>query len=354
MLVRRTFAGVNASDVNFAAGRYAAAVAPGAGESSGGVQGARGARTPFPCGFEAVGVVAAVPSSGAPGPFRPGDAVAELCFDGFAEFSLARADRCLRVAAPDAASVALLTSGLTASIGLDVACRPRKGDVLVVTAAAGGTGQFVVQLAVAAGCRVVATCGGPAKAEMLRGLGAERVIDYKSEDVGLALKREFPKGVDVVWESVGGSMFDACARALKPVTGRMVIVGMMQEYRGEAWKHGRAGAGGAGLPELLLRRGATASGFFLLHHLSRAPRHLAALERKVQSGKLKVAVDDGRGSRGDGRRFEGLESVAEAVEWLHSGASSGKVVVRLPPGGGLPPGLVERGFFPGEGLRARL
>ena len=407
VLVRRTFAGVNASDVNFAAGRYAAAPGVAGGPS---IPGSKGAQPPFPCGFEAVGVVAAAAADSG---CKPGDAVAELCYDGFAELSLARASRCLKISQPDAAAVALLTSGLTASIGLEVALagRPlRRGDAVVVTAAAGGTGQFVVQLAAAAGCRVVATCGGAAKAGMLRRLGAARVIDYKAEDVGAVLKREFPEvrdeeeerekggeerrgegrggeekrgektrsrppppphlekistfqkkkktqGVDVVWESIGGAMFDACARSLKPVTGRLVIVGMMQEYRGEAWRDGRAGAAGAGLPELLLWRGATATGFFLLHHLSRAPRHLAALERGLGAGKLTVAVDDGRG-RGVGRKFEGIESVAEAVEWLQSGRSSGKVVVRLPGGAqdgeGLFPGFSERGVLPGQGGGSRL
>lgn len=200
LLVRRAYAGVNASDGNFAAGRYAAAPGVASGSNSS-IPGSKGARPPFPCGFEAVGIVAAVSDpessengeSHESGSFRVGDAVAELCYDGFSEFSLARADRCFRVTNPDAASVALLTSGLTASIGLEVACKPRRGEVIVVTAAAGGTGQFVVQLAKAAGCRVVATCGGPAKAAMLKGLGAERVIDYRAEDVGAVLKREYPK-----------------------------------------------------------------------------------------------------------------------------------------------------------------
>ena len=200
VLIRRTFAGVNASDVNYAAGRYAAA--PGVGGDGGGngggggaIPGTRGAEPPFGCGFEAVGVVAAAADDVSS--FKPGDAVAQLSYDGFAELSLARASRCFPISRPDAAAVALLTSGLTASIGLEVACKPRKGETFLVTAAAGGTGQFVVQLAAAAGCRVVATCGGPEKAEMLRGLGAERVIDYRAENVGEVLKREFPQ----VWKA---------------------------------------------------------------------------------------------------------------------------------------------------------
>lgn len=93
----------------------------------------------------------------------------------------------------------------------------------------------------------------------------------------------------------------------------------------------------------------------MLHHLSRAPRHLAALERKLEAGRLQVRVDDGSGREGKGaKKFEGIESVAEAVEWLQSGRSSGKVVVRLPRGGdALFDGFVERGVLPGEGGAAR-
>lgn len=94
--------------------------------------------------------------------------------------------------------LALLTSGLTASIALEVSAglrlpapfpsaagaaapagAPARPRTVLVTAAAGGTGQFAVQLAKLAGCRVVATCGGDSKSELLRGLGADRVINYR-------------------------------------------------------------------------------------------------------------------------------------------------------------------------------
>jgi NADPH-dependent curcumin reductase CurA len=58
------------------------------------------------------------------------------------------------------------------------------GETVLVTAAAGGTGQFAVQLAKLAGNTVIATCGGPEKAALLRDLGVDRVIDYRQEDVG--------------------------------------------------------------------------------------------------------------------------------------------------------------------------
>lgn len=64
---------------------------------------------------------------------------------------------------------------------------------MLVTAAAGGTGQFVVQLAKAAGNHVIATCGSRAKADYLKRLGADRVINYKNEDLKAVLKKEYPK-----------------------------------------------------------------------------------------------------------------------------------------------------------------
>lgn len=81
----------------------------------------------------------------------------------------------------------------TAGTGLEEAGRLKRGDTVLVTAAAGGTGQFAVQLAAAAGCTVVATCGSAAKADLLRRLGAARVINYREERVKDVLKREYPQ-----------------------------------------------------------------------------------------------------------------------------------------------------------------
>ena len=66
-------------------------------------------------------------------------------------------------------------------------------ETVLVTAAAGGTGQFAVQLAKAAGNHVIATCSSSDKAELLKRLGADRVINYRSEDVGAVLRKEYPK-----------------------------------------------------------------------------------------------------------------------------------------------------------------
>ena len=69
----------------------------------------------------------------------------------------------------------------------------RSGETVLVTAAAGGVGQFVVQLAKQAGNTVIATCGSDDKARLLRRLGADRVINYRQESLKEVLKKEYPK-----------------------------------------------------------------------------------------------------------------------------------------------------------------
>ncbi|KAG6534061.1 hypothetical protein ZIOFF_007942 [Zingiber officinale] len=292
-LVKIIFAGVNASDVNFSSGRY-----------FGGNNNETTARLPFDAGFEAVGIIAAVGDSVH---LKVGTPVAFMTFGGYAEFSVIPAKHLLPVPRPDAEVVAMLTSGLTASIALEKAGQMEYGKAVLVTAAAGGTGQFAVQLAKLAGNKVVATCGGAEKASLLRSLGADRVIDYKKENIKDVLKKEYPKGIDIIYESVGGEMFNICLNALA-VYGRFIVIGMISQ-----------------------------AGFFLIHYAHLWQEHLDKLFDLYSTGKLKVhsillahplvlhyvAVDP--------KRFNGLDSVADAVEHLHSGKSFGKVVVCVDP-----------------------
>lgn len=87
-----------------------------------------------------------------------------------------------------------------------------KGETILVTAAAGGAGQIAVQLAKQAGNHVIGTCSNEEKVAMLKAMGCDRVINYKTEDFGNVLKTEYPRGVDIVFESVGGEFFNICLR----------------------------------------------------------------------------------------------------------------------------------------------
>uniref|UniRef100_A0A0C9S9S3 TSA: Wollemia nobilis Ref_Wollemi_Transcript_6723_2396 transcribed RNA sequence n=1 Tax=Wollemia nobilis TaxID=56998 RepID=A0A0C9S9S3_9CONI len=305
VLLKNLYAGVNASDVNYSSGRYF------------GNEREALSRLPFDAGFESVGLVAAIGDSvqglsiGAP--------VAAMTFGAYAEFTEIPAKHLIPVPKPDPEVVAMLTSGLTASIGLEQAGKMESGQTVLVTAAAGGTGQFAVQLAKIAGNKVVATCGGAQKETLLKAFGIDRVIDYRKEDIKLVLKEEFPKGVDIVYESVGGEMFNTCLNALA-IHGRLVVIGMISQYQGErGWKPSNY----TGLCEKLLFKSQSVAGFFLMHYSHLWRTHLERLYNLYIDGKLKVALDP--------KQFLGVKSVADAVEYLHSGQSVGKVVVCIDP-----------------------
>ncbi|CAI9786321.1 unnamed protein product [Fraxinus pennsylvanica] len=170
-----------------------------------------------------------------------------------------------------------------------------------------------------AGFEVVATCGGKEKAKLLKDLGVDRVIDYKEENIKTVLKAEFPEGVDIVYESVGGEMFDLCLNALAKY-GRLVVIGMISQYQGDqGWKPRNY----TGLCEKILNKSQTVAGFFLVQYAHLWQQHLDKLVDLYSLGKLKVAVDP--------KPFLGVNSVADAVDYLHSGKSVGKVVVCIDP-----------------------
>ncbi|XP_028241219.1 probable quinone oxidoreductase isoform X1 [Glycine soja] len=314
VLVKIIYAGVNASDVNFSSGHY-----------FGGNNNDTASRLPFDAGFEAVGIIAAV--GGSVTDLKIGMPCAFMTFGGYAEFIMIPSKHALPVPRPDPEVVAMLTSGLTASIAQEKSFRlytekagqMESGKVVLVTAAAGGTGQFAVQLAKLAGNTVVATCGGGAKAKLLKELGVDRVIDYHSEDVKTVLREEFPKGIDIIYESVGGDMLNLCLNALA-VHGRLIVIGMISQYQGEkGWTPSKY----PGLLEKLLAKSQTVSGFFLVQYGHLWQEHLDGLFNLYSTGKLKVAIDP--------KKFIGLHSAADAVEYLHSGKSVGKVVVSVDP-----------------------
>jgi NADPH2:quinone reductase len=96
---------------------------------------------------------------------------------------------------------------------------------LLVTGAGGGTGMAAVQLGRALGARVIATAGGPEKAALCRELGAERVIDHRSEDIALAVREATGgRGADAVFDPVGGDAFAAATRCIAS-EGRILAIG---------------------------------------------------------------------------------------------------------------------------------
>lgn len=299
VLLRNLYAGVNASDVNMSAGAriYAGDAQP-----------------PLDMGFEALGQVVAVGEG--VGHVQPGQHVLAMrAGGGFCEYALHPAGRVFPVPGPDPRYVAVILSGLTAALGLYPCGEMRPGETVLVTAAAGGTGQFAVQLARMDDCHVVATCGSEEKAALLRELGASRIINYNEEDVAEVLRREYRHKLDLVYESVGRAMFDAALDNLA-VRGRLVVIGVISEYLDtpEMVTAPRIGL-------KLLVKSASVRGMFFNHWFKHVPEQMPRLIEGVASGQLKVFIDP--------VEFHGVEAVADAVEHLHSGRSLGKVLVRF-------------------------
>ena len=125
----------------------------------------------------------------------------------------------------DEVGAALVVTYGTAHAALHRRAQLAGGESVLVHAGAGGVGSAAIQLAVAAGARVLATAGGPDKVELCRRLGAEVAIDYTASDFVAAVKDATGgRGVDVVVDPVGGDVFDRSLRCLA-WEGRLVVVG---------------------------------------------------------------------------------------------------------------------------------
>jgi len=306
IVIRNYYLGINASDINYTNGRYTRV------------------KPPFDTGLESMGKVVAVGDKVTR--FKVGDVAASLAYGSFAEYVIISDKQAILLPALRPEILTIPVSGLTASLALKYTGEMKKGETILVTAAAGGTGQFAVQLAKLAGNHVIGTCSSDDKVEFLKKLGCDRVINYKKEDLNSVLRKEYPKGIDIVYESVGGDTFEICVNNLA-VFGRLIIIGMVSGYpSGSAWlgsKDSPSSAEQRPLPARLLGKSASIRGFFINHYTKYSPEALAELASLYQAGKLKLYVDP--------IPFKGLERVADAIDYLYQGKNIGKVVVDVSP-----------------------
>jgi len=185
---------------------------------------------PFVPGKEAAGVVSEVGAGVRR--LRVGDRVmAQLENGAFAEQIVVREEHCFPMpdSLPMVSAAALGLTYQTAWFGLFDRGALQPGETVLVTGASGGVGAAAVQLAKAAGCRVLAAVSSPEKAEFVRGLGADGVVRTGDADLRDSVRRQvheqnYGRGADLVIESVGGPLFDACLRSLA-WAGRLVVVG---------------------------------------------------------------------------------------------------------------------------------
>src|SRR5205807_1618205 len=176
------------------------------------------------------GSIAEVVSSKAPG-LAPGDIV--FGDTGWQDYAALPARHLTKV--PKLEPMTHLLSvygiaGLTAYFGLLEIGKPKPGETVVVSAAAGSVGSIVGQIAKIKGCRVIGIAGGAEKcAWLVNDLGFDAAVDYKGGALFKTLKSAAPNGIDVYFDNVGGDIFEACLAQMN-VRGRIACCGAVSQY----------------------------------------------------------------------------------------------------------------------------
>ena len=205
-------------------------------------------------------------------------------------------------------------AGLTAYFGLLDVGRPKPGETVVVSAAAGSVGSIVGQIAKIKGCRVVGIAGGKDKCDWLTSeLGFDAAVDYKDGAVFKALKAAAPGGIDVYFDNVGGDILEACLAQMN-LRGRIACCGAISQYDGAP-----SATGPRGVPGLIVVKRLTMQGFIVMDFMDQRDAALADLQAWVASGQIKVQEDV----------IEGLENTPRALIGLLAGENRGKRMIRL-------------------------
>jgi NADPH2:quinone reductase len=267
---------------------------------------------PFTPGQELAGTVTA---AGEGCEARPGDRVMAvsaffLRHGGFAEEALALDDFAFRVpnSMREVEAAGFVIPYHTAYVGLVRRARLEPGETLLVLGGAGGTGSAAIQLGKAMGAHVITTAGGDDKASFCRKLGADDVVDYHREDIAEFVRDSTAgQGADVIYDSVGGSAFQAATQCISH-EGRLLLIG----FASGSWGEPNAGHMATHNYSVL---GVMPSGYdrdFKLGAQERLLEHHAA-------GRIRVPID----------RELPFENLPEGLEMLARKEVRGKLVLAV-------------------------
>ena len=208
---------------------------------------------------------------------------------------------------------ALGITGLTAYFGLLDVGKPAAGETVVVSGAAGATGMVVGQIAKIKGCRAVGIAGGRDKCDyVVRELGFDACIDYKTENVLESLRRHCPQGINIYFDNVGGGILDAALACLARLA-RVVICGAISQYNATSAIQGPANY------LSLLVNSARMEGFIVFNYASRYAEGIRELATWRAQGKLKTREDI----------VEGFQTFPETLLKLFSGENFGKLMIKV-------------------------
>ncbi len=210
------------------------------------------------------------------------------------------------------------SSARTAYLGLMMVGKPRTGDMLVVSGAAGAVGSMVGQIGKIAGCRVIGVAGGPEKCRVLtEELGFDGAIDYKNEKVRHRLRELCPDGIDVFFDNVGGEVLnDALARIAHHA--RVVICGGISRYNSDPRDPSQMPAGPRNYFNLV-HRNATMGGFIVGDYADYWSEADKRLTQWAKGGQLKAREDI----------QHGFENAPRTLLRLFEGRNIGKQMLRV-------------------------
>ena len=209
---------------------------------------------------------------------------------------------------------ALGPTGITAYFGLLDVGRPKVGETVVISGAAGATGSAAGQIAKIQGCRVIGIAGGAEKCRALvEEYGFDGAVDYKTDKVGKRLRELCPNGIDIFFDNVGGEILDA-ALANLAWGARVVICGAISQYNAT-----ESPRGPANYMQLLVMR-AQMTGFVIFDYAKRYPEGAAQLAQWLREGKLVSREDVVEGDIAD---------FPAVLLRLFRGQNTGKLVLAL-------------------------
>jgi NADPH:quinone reductase-like Zn-dependent oxidoreductase len=263
--------------------------------------GVRRPRQPVP-GKDVAGVVVAVGSGVTR--FAVGDEVFGIGVGTFAGFAVAKQGKLARKPAglAFAAAAVVSVSGITALRAVADVGRVQAGQRVLILGASGGVGSYAVQIAKALGAEVTGVCGA-AKADLVRALGADHVIDYARADFADGRQR-----YDVIIDIAGDPTLTRLRRALTP-TGTVVLVG---------------GEGGDRLTGMNRQLWALARGAFIRQRVAlltpdERARHIERLAALIEAGQVTPSVD----------KTYPLAQAPEAMRHLEAGTVRGKIAITV-------------------------
>lgn len=246
---------------------------------------------------------------------KVGDLV--TCPTGWQDYSVHAAKHCQLVSDDiDLAHYlgALGTNGLTAYFGSLRVGEPREGQTVLVSAAAGSVGHMVGQIAAIKGCRTVGTTSTDEKCGLLmRDLGYDAAVSYRSPDFRADLKAACLDGIDIYFDNTGGEVLGAALFRMNE-HGRIVCCGVVSQY-----DTSHPSGGPKGVPGLLVNKRIRMQGFLVFDYLKDYDKARAEMKDWIKSGELKPVNDT----------VEGLENAPDAFVNLLGGGNVGTRIIKI-------------------------